>query len=743
MNSWQRDSPVRRTISFLLIILLLAVSVSIASAHANLVRSEPAANAILDKAPAQVRLWFSETPEPRFSQVQLFNRAGTQIDGVGLLRVDPSDAKLLSVTLPPLAHGVYTVVWRALSSVDGHVTTGGFAFAIGQEQVPAGGLKPVSLTSGATNPALPAVIGRWLSYLALALLVGGFGFVPLVLQPGLLRTVSRPINLRESGLSRLLIASWLLLLIATIESALWQSASAGGDLLTLLLNTRYGVLFWLRLLLLMLIARLLSARSSRYWWLVGTILGAALLLATSLGSHAAATTEPLIPLIADWFHLLFMSLWIGGLAALLVTLRRIRSLPASTKATAILVSKFSQLATVCVVGLAITGAFQVFYEIGDLANLIDTPYGLALLAKLGLLLPLLGLGALNLLLIRRRLLQAISAADPASAIQPWARLIRRTVTGEIIFVTLILGITGILTNLPPAREAFGSGSVVRGQAADLRVIVAANPGLPGLNTFDIYLRDSLNRSVSEVEKVALFFSMREHDMGQDQGVAVPVDGEAGHFVAQGAYISMIGTWQIELLVRRTGQDDARTTLTLPVVSTVALPTDPILVAPSRLLLGAEIMIISVIALIVLWRVRRLRRIRRWARWAALLVAVTAFAVGLSISATGFATGMQSIPLYEDPVRADSASVARGKQIYVDNCLACHGETGAGDGSVGNALKPLPTNFLADRPATHPDGQLFDWITRGVEGSSMPGFGETLTVLERWDVINYIRSFGGP
>ena len=105
--------------------------------------------------------------------------------------------------------------------------------------------------------------------------------------------------------------------------------------------------------------------------------------------------------------------------------------------------------------------------------------------------------------------------------------------------------------------------------------------------------------------------------------------------------------------------------------------------------------------------------------------------------------MQSIPVYEDPVHADAASLARGKQIYIDNCLACHGETGAGDGSVGDALKPLPTNFQVDRAADHPDGQLFDWITRGMEGSSMPGFGETLTVLERWDVINYIRSFGRP
>src|SRR5258708_5978237 len=195
----------------------------------------------------QVRLWFSETPEPSFSQVALFNRAGTQIDGVGALPADPADARLLTASLPPLAHGVYTVIWRALSSVDGHVTTGGFAFAIGREQAPTGGLKPVSLTSGSASPAPASVLGRWLTYIALALLTGGFAFVPLVLQPALAKNASTPLGFRESVLSTLLIAGWLLLLIATLESALWQSVSAGGDVLTLLLNTRYGVLFWLRL----------------------------------------------------------------------------------------------------------------------------------------------------------------------------------------------------------------------------------------------------------------------------------------------------------------------------------------------------------------------------------------------------------------------------------------------------------------------------------------------------------------
>src|SRR5258708_40291984 len=101
----------------------------------------------------QVRLWFSETPEPSFSQVALFNRAGTQIDGVGALHADPADARLLTASLPPLAHGVYTVIWRALSSVAGHVPTRAFAFAIGRAQAPTGGPDPVARTSGTASPA--------------------------------------------------------------------------------------------------------------------------------------------------------------------------------------------------------------------------------------------------------------------------------------------------------------------------------------------------------------------------------------------------------------------------------------------------------------------------------------------------------------------------------------------------------------------------------------------------------------
>ena len=114
----------------------------VALAHANLVRSIPAANAVLDASPPELRLWFSEAPEPRFSEVQLLDRAGKPVVALGPLRPDPSDQSELAASLQPLPPGVYTVVWRATSAIDGHGTMGSFAFVVGREQVPVGGLGP-------------------------------------------------------------------------------------------------------------------------------------------------------------------------------------------------------------------------------------------------------------------------------------------------------------------------------------------------------------------------------------------------------------------------------------------------------------------------------------------------------------------------------------------------------------------------------------------------------------------------
>src|SRR5207237_9762657 len=98
---------------------------------------------------------------------------------------------------------------------------------------------------------------------------------------------------------------------------------------------------------------------------------------------------------------------------------------------------------------------------------------------------------------------AAGMPDGDTAIRPLSHLIRQTVSSEIIFVSAILLISGILTSLPPSKDAFGSGLVVRAQAADLRIVLSVNPGLSGMNSFDVYLAQRLGQPVTDAQKVAL------------------------------------------------------------------------------------------------------------------------------------------------------------------------------------------------------------------------------------------------
>lgn len=90
------------------------------------------------------------------------------------------------------------------------------------------------------------------------------------------------------------------------------------------------------------------------------------------------------------------------------------------------------------------------------------------------------------------------------------------------------------------------------------------------------------------------------------------------------------------------------------------------------------------------------------------------------------------------------NMAKGKKLFQENCTACHGATGAGDGPLAADLDPAPTNFLdANRMAQLSTFALYNTITLGVEGTSMASYEKALTSEERWDMAYYIDSLLGP
>ena len=94
---------------------------------------------------------------------------------------------------------------------------------------------------------------------------------------------------------------------------------------------------------------------------------------------------------------------------------------------------------------------------------------------------------------------------------------------------------------------------------------------------------------------------------------------------------------------------------------------------------------------------------------------------------------------ENPTVADEASVARGKELFALHCQMCHGPAGEGNGTIAPfLLKYKPANLTKDVVQSKSDGSIFLTISDGLEGR-MPALNENLTVPERWDVVNFVRT----
>jgi hypothetical protein len=106
----------------------------------------------------------------------------------------------------------------------------------------------------------------------------------------------------------------------------------------------------------------------------------------------------------------------------------------------------------------------------------------------------------------------------------------------------------------------------------------------------------------------------------------------------------------------------------------------------------------------------------------------------------------------NPVPADEVSIARGAELYSINCKMCHGEAGEGNGTVSAFLiKKKPANLTSEEIQSKPDGSLFLTISNGIFNPNntlfpdvqfsgqMPPLNENLSVRERWDVVNFLRT----
>lgn len=107
-------------------------------------------------------------------------------------------------------------------------------------------------------------------------------------------------------------------------------------------------------------------------------------------------------------------------------------------------------------------------------------------------------------------------------------------------------------------------------------------------------------------------------------------------------------------------------------------------------------------------------------------------------------GAVNVPgvIMTNPIPADKLSVERGRLLYSVTCIQCHGSEYNGNGIVGVALVTHPADLTSDIVQNKLDSDLFNTISNGIIVKGvihMPALNENLTVRDRWDLVNFIRS----
>ena len=451
----------------------------------------------------------------------------------------------------------------------------------------------------------------------------------------------------------------------------------------------------------------------------------------SLTSHGAATAGiRWASLSVDYIHLGASAFWVGALFHLALGIPLVfRSLTPDQRTACLSATlpRFSVIAALSVVVLIATGLFSAWAQVTILPAL-ETPYGLTLLVKLAIVVPILALGALNLIWVRPNL----SRRDHVGSYLRWF------VLSETVLAVLVLASVGVLTSLEPARQVAGregkgvyESKVFQDMVEGTRIRLDVEPARVGPNTLTVSLKDRLGIPITNASDVSVLLTYIGADLGENTVSAAPLGD--GVYVLEGSQLSIAGIWQAELTVRRPDGFDARTAFRFEAASSGAGGSALITPAPdtARSLIGIGLAGLGFVFAMVALPLGG-RNIREGA--AVLAPGVDAFLVGVFVLFTG---GDEQL---RNPFPPTPESLQAGEASYLQNCQTCHGAAGRGDGPAALGLTPPPADLVAHVPL-HPERALFRFIHDGIPNTAMAPLGSRMIDDEIWHVVNHIKTLG--
>ncbi len=491
----------------LVTVLAFLLVVATASAHAYPITTSPAIGAVVKAPPTQVSITYDEAVT--VPSLSVYDAAGRRVSSATVTHPTPAR---IAVAIPTrLSDGTYTVAWR-VTSADTHIVHGVYTFSVGRRGQ-AGHIGAELLARGNIPEGILLGFGiiRFVN-LALLMLCGG-GAIALLWILGDADDATRLRLLRS-----LTIAAVLLALFALIGLPFEAAESSGTGLrggfgqlaLDSLRHERFGEV-WLARAWLAAFFALLSLSLQiwgRQWRLARqsllALVGICLLLTSTDSGHSSVSGP--VAFIADGVHITGAAIWIGGLTSVVAALVFSGSQHRWTLAMTS-VPRFSLTATLTVPVLGAAGIVLAYIEVHAWRGLWETTYGILVLTKIGLVLPLLALAAYNNRVSVRAL--RTGAADHLKR----TRFVR-AVGVELCLLVAILGVTAALVDEAPAKTVLAASGAATptGRATTLSVTrstgpfkatLTLRPGVAGDNTVEMKVTSARHLKIGEVDLAAV------------------------------------------------------------------------------------------------------------------------------------------------------------------------------------------------------------------------------------------------
>ena len=577
----------RRYRAALIAVLVLAIALvgaPAALAHARLEGTVPETGSTVKQQPSQVIFKFDQPVGGTDGAVRVYNSAGEEVDD-GNVEHPGGRGPWLGVGLEPnLPDGTYTATYRVISA-DTHIVYGGLVFNLGHASK-GGGVSVAGLIgkdeSGEVTKLGFGVV-RFLDYLTIALMVGGLLFLAVAAGPGLTeigdggsRWAAAAAGLRRRAVPLLAFAVVLGIVVSVLGILLQGASAAGVSLWSSLkwsivedtLDSRFGTVWLLRVidwaaLGVVLVAYLKAPRARRLLAPLLVVGCAYLVMTPALAGHASVESPVAVMFPSDVIHVLASSVWVGGVAFLLLALpAATRELEPPDRSRLLLatLARFSPIALASVIALAVTGLVQAYIDVRRVADLFDTTYGLLVLAKMVLLVVLVGFGWVNRERIIPRLRRLVEGAAAPGEV---GVLARRNLRGELATMLVVFGVTAALIAYTPPIDAAAGPFSTTTELGPTELEMSVEPAQVGLNTIHLYLIDAKDGSqFTKTKELTVDAKLPAKEIGP---LKLEVhSGGPGHYIVSGAQLSPGGTWELEVTDRVSAFDEFATTVEVPI-----------------------------------------------------------------------------------------------------------------------------------------------------------------------------------